>query len=138
MSDISLKSIIKETSIIEEEFPGYKGFIVTVAYPGRNALSDARKSATVEKINRRTQQVQQEFDEDKFLEKFVSLAIKGWKGLKVSYLQEIALVDAEGLDPEDEIPYSNDNAYVLVKNSPAFDNWITEMSTDLENFTKSS
>jgi len=138
MSDISLKSIIKETSIIEEEFPGYNGFIVTVAYPGRNALVEARKGATIEKMNRRTQQVQQEFDEDKFLEKYVDLVIKGWKGLKVSYLQEIALVDAEGLDPEDEIPFNHDNALVLIRNSPVFDNWITEVANDMENFTKSS
>jgi len=49
MSDISLKSIIKESASVEEEFPGFPGFVVTLAYPGRQQLNKIRKSASHQK-----------------------------------------------------------------------------------------
>jgi len=51
-------------------------------------------------------------------------------------LRELAFVDAEGLDPEDEISFSVENALVLMENSPTFDTWVTDMVTEFENFTK--
>ena len=135
MSDVSLKSIIKSTATLEEEFPGYPGFIVSIAYPGRQQLTKIRKSASTQKFNRKTGQVEDLLDDEKFLHKFVESVIKGWKGLKISYLQELALIDAEGLDPNTEIDFSVENAITLMENSPAFDTWITEVSTEMENFT---
>jgi len=137
MSDISLKSIIKESATIEEQFPGYPDFVVTLSYPGRQQLNKIRKAASHQKMNRKTHQVEDVLDDEKFLHKYVEAVIKGWKGFKVSYLQELALVDAEGLDSEDEIPFSVDNALVLMQNSPDFDSWITELTTEIENFTQS-
>jgi len=131
-----LKSIIRDTAIIEEEVPGYPGFVVKVSYPGRQALLKIRKAATTQKLNRKTGQVEDELDDEKFLKKFVEAVIKGWSGLKLSYMQELALVDIEGLDPDSEIKFSVDNAIVLMESSPVFDTWITELSTDFENFTK--
>ena len=136
MSDISLKSIIKESATIEEDFPGYPGFVITLAYPGRQQLNKIRKAASHQKMNRKTHQVEDVLDDEKFLHKFVEAVIKGWKGFKVSYLQELALVDAEGLNSEDEVPFSVENALVLMENSPDFDSFITDMTTDMENFTK--
>ena len=131
-----LKSIIKESATIEEQVPGYDGFIVTVCFPGRQALQKIRKAATTQKLDRKTGQVKDEIDDEKFLHSFIQAVIKNWKGLKVSYMQELALVDAEGLDPDAEIAFSVDNAVVLMENSPTFDTWITELSTDFENFTQ--
>lgn len=136
MSEIDLKSIIKETAEVEEEFPGYDGFVITLRYPGRKELTAIRKESSVQRMNRRTGRVEEELDEDKFLKSYVKSVISGWKGFKVSYLQELALVDTEGLDPDDEIPFSIDNAVILMQNSPMFDTWISELSTDFENFTK--
>ncbi len=63
--------------------------------------------------------------------------IKGWKGLKISYLEELLLVDTEGLDSNQELPYSAEEAEILMKNSNTFDTWVTEAVGDLENFTRS-
>lgn len=135
MSNVNLKTIIKSSATVDEEFPGYPGFVVSVAYPGRQQLTRIRKSASSQKFNRKTGQVDDLLDDEKFLHKFVEAVIKGWTGLKVSYLQELALIDAEGLDPDTEVDFSVDNAIVLMENSPAFDTWITEVSTEMENFT---
>ena len=74
-------------------------------------------------------------DEDKFLTEYCKAVIKGWEGLKYRYLEELLLVDIGDLDPEDNLPFTQDNAELLMKNSTTFDTWVTETVGDLENFT---
>ena len=74
-------------------------------------------------------------DEDKFVVEYCKGVIKGWKGLKYQYLEELLLVDVSALDPEDQLPYTQENAELLMKNSTDFDTWVTETVSDLENFT---
>ena len=44
-------------------------------------------------------------------------------------------MDVSSFDPEDELPYTKDNAELLMKNAADFDTWVTETVGDLENFT---
>ena len=47
---------------------------------------------------------------------------------------------SEELTPEQEeseLEFTQENIEVLMKNSPDFDTWVTEMVGDLENFTNS-
>ena len=69
-------------------------------------------------------------------DRYVKAVIKGWKGLKYSYLEELLLVDISSLDPEDELLFSQENAETLMKNAADFDTWVTEVTGDLENFTR--
>ena len=61
--------------------------------------------------------------------------LKGWTGLKYRYLEELLLVDIGELDPDDELPYTQENAELLMKNANSFDTWVTETAGELENFT---
>ena len=79
----------------------------------------------------------EEFDDEKFIVEYCKAVIKGWKGLKYSYLEALLLVDISGLNPEDCLPFTQDNAELLMKNANDFDTWVTETVGDLENFTKS-
>jgi hypothetical protein len=45
-------------------------------------------------------------------------------------------VDISALDPNDELEYNQENAETLMKNAADFDTWVTEVTGDLENFTK--
>ena len=76
----------------------------------------------------------EELDETKFVTEFSGATVKGWKGLKLKYLEDLILVDLKGQDKESEMPYSKENAEVLVENSSEFDNWLNEVVFDLENF----
>jgi len=80
--------------------------------------------------------LEEQLDEDKFLVEYVKAVIKGWSGLKYSYLEELLLVDISSLNPEDELPFNQENAEILMKNAADFDTWVTEVTGDLENFTK--
>ena len=118
------------------EFPGMDGFEIDICYLARDELLKLRKKCVTTKFNRRTHQPEETLDEDKFLTEYTAAVIKGWKGLKVSYLEELLLVDISKLNPEDELPWTQENAETLMKNAADFDTWLTETVGALENFTK--
>lgn len=122
---------------VSVEFPGMEGFEVDLCYLAREELIKLRKRTITTKFNRRTHQPEEVLDEDKFLTEYTLAVIKGWKGLKISYLEELLLVDTEGLDSDQELPFSAEEAEILMKNSNTFDTWVTEAVGDLENFTRS-
>ena len=137
MSEISLKSLMKPSMTVSIDFPGMVGFSVDLCYLAREELLALRKKCLNKKFNRSTHQAEEVLDEDKFLTEYCKAVIKGWSGLKLSYLEELLLVDTDGMDPDAELPYSQEEAEILMKNSNAFDTWVTETLGDLENFTKS-
>ena len=64
--------------------------------------------------------------------------VKGWKGLKLEYLEDLLLVDLSKQDPQKELDFSEENALQLVENSTEFDNWLNEVVFDLDNFRTKS
>ncbi len=138
MSDdtpISLSSLMTPSKTVTLDFPGYSGFNVDVTYLAREELLKLRKKCLTTKFNRKTRQPEEELNEDMFLVEYVKGVIKGWSGLKYRYLEELLLVDVSELSPDDELPFTQDNAELLMKNSGDFDTWVTEVVGDLENFT---
>ena len=134
---VSLSSLMTPSKTVQIDFPGYKGFRVLVCYLAREELVKLRKKCMTTKFNKRTHQPEEELNEDKFLTEYCKAVIRGWSGFKYSYLEELLLVDISGLDADDELPYTQDNAQLLMKNSNDFDTWVTETVGDLENFTSS-
>ena len=119
------------------EFPGMEGFEVKLTYLAREELLKLRNRSVKQVLNKRTRAYEEQLDNDKFLVEYSKAVVKGWKGLKYSYLEELLLVDTSEVDPNDELDYSEENAEILLKNSGDFDNWVSDMLGDLENFTKS-
>ena len=116
------------------EFPGLDGFEVELANLSRKELIALRKRCTQNKFNRKTRAFEEVLDDDKFLEFFTKATVKGWKGLKLKYLEDLVLVEIGSNDPDKEMEYTIENAIVLVENSNEFDNWLNEVVFDLENF----
>ena len=133
---VSLASLLTPSKTVTVDYPGTEGFTVDLCYLAREELLKLRNRCLSQKFNRKTRAFDETLDEDKFLVEYVKAVIKGWKGLKYSYLEELLLVDISNLDPNDELVYSQDNAETLMKNASDFDTWITEVTGDLENFTK--
>lgn len=136
MSNISLKSLLVPSKTVEVEFPGFAGFKVQLSFLSRETLLNIRKKST--KTTFKNRQASEDFDEDTFLQLYTQNAIKGWTGLKLKYVDQLAPVDLSGLDLEDELAYTEENALYLMKNSANFDAFITEQVSDLTNFSKSS
>ena len=133
---VSLSSLLTPSKTVTVDYPGMNGFTVDLCYLAREELIKLRNRCLSQKFNRKTRAFDEQLDEDKFLIEYVKAVIKGWKGLKYSYLEELLLVDISSLDPEDYLEFSQENAETLMKNAADFDTWVTEVTGELENFTK--
>ena len=133
---VSLASLLTPSKTVSIDFPGMEGFTVDLCYLAREELIKLRNKSITQKFNKKTRAFEDSLDENKFLVEYVKAIIKGWKGLKYSYLEELLLVDISSLDPNDELEYTQANAETLMKNASDFDSWVTEVTGDLENFTK--
>jgi len=132
----SLESLMTPSKTVEIDYPGYKDFVLKLTFLGRDELMKLRKKSTSTKFDRKTRQPIEEVDDDLFLQLYVQAVVKGWKGFKYEYLADFMLVELEGVSLEEELEYSEDNAYLLMKNSPDFDSFVAETVGDLQNFTK--
>jgi len=133
---LSLKSLLVPSKSVEVEYPGMPGFTVSLAFLSRETLINIRKKST--KTTFKNRQAAEEFNEDLFLQLYVDSAVKGWSGLKLSYLEQLAPVDLAGQDMEAELEFTPENALYLMKNSSNFDAFVSEQVSDLGNFSKTS
>jgi hypothetical protein len=132
---LSLKTLLVPSKALEVEYPGMPDFKIDLAFLSRETLQTIRKKAT--KTTFKNRQPVEELNYDLFLELYVKSSIKGWSGLKLKYLEQLAPVDLTGQDPDAELEYNEENALYLMKNSTNFDSFISEQVTDLGNFSTS-
>lgn len=136
LAPVSLKSLLVPSKTTEVEYPGLPGFKISLSFLSRETLIALRKKATTHSYKNRVQL--EDFDQDLFLQLYVQEAIKGWTGLKLSYLSTLAPMELGNHDPESELAFDTDNALLLMKASTNFDGFVTEMVTDLSNFQNSN
>jgi hypothetical protein len=132
---ISLKNLLVPSKALEVEYPGMPEFKIQVAFLSRETLQTIRKKST--KTSFKNRQPVEELNDELFLELYVKSAVKGWTGLKLKYLEQLAPVDLTGQDLDAELEYSEENALYLMKNSSNFDSFVSEQVTDLGNFSVS-
>ena len=131
-----IKNLIADQSSVWVEYPDIEGFEVNLQYLTREDLMKIRNASLTYKFNKRTRQREEEIDNDRFLENYAERAIISWKGLKVKHMPALMPVDISGIDGEDVIEYSNDDAIELLKNSTVFDQFITDTMNDFVQFSK--
>ena len=135
---MELKNLLVNSKTTWVEFPGLDGFEVELANLSRKELLALRKRCTENKFNRKTRGFEESLNDEKFVKEFTESTVKNWKGLQLTYLEDLLLVDLKNQDPKAELPYSDDNAQQLVENSSEFDNWLNEVVFDLDNFRTKS
>jgi len=131
---MELKSLLVDSKTTWVEFPGSPDFEVELANLSRKELQNLRKNCIQNKFNRKTRMYEESLDDEKFVKEFTLKTVKGWKGLKLKYLEDLLLVDYPKKDADVELEYTEDNALTLVENSTEFDNWLNEVVFDLDNF----
>ena len=120
---ISLKNLLVPSKSLEVEYPGMPEFKIQVAFLSRETLQSIRKKST--KTSFKNRQPVEELNDELFLELYVKSAVKGWTGLKLKYLEQLAPVDLTGQDLDAELEFSEENALYLMKNSSNFDSFIS-------------
>jgi hypothetical protein len=133
---LSLKTLLVPSKSLEVEYPGMPDFKIQIAFLSRETLQQIRKKST--KTTFKNRQPVEELNDELFLELYVKASVKGWSGLKLQYLEQLAPVDLTGQDKDSELEFSEENALYLMKNSSNFDSFISEKVTDLGNFSQSN
>jgi hypothetical protein len=131
---MELKKLMVDTKSIWIDFPGLENFQIEVSNLSRKELTGLRKRCTSNKFDRKSRQIVENLDEDKFVKEFAKATIQNWKGLTIAHLETLILIDTDNQDPAAEVDYSEENAEILVTNSTEFDTWLNEVVFDLENF----
>jgi hypothetical protein len=132
-TQLSLKNLLVPSKTVEVEYPGMPGFKINISFLTREILSTIRKKST--KTTFKNRQPTEELNDDIFLELYVREAVKGWSGLKLSYLEQLAPIDLSSQDMNSTLDFSEENALYLMKSSSNFDAFISEQVTDLGNFS---
>lgn len=133
MSALNLSTLLVSSKEATVEYPGYEGFKVNLCFLSREELVKIRKKAT--KVVWKNRQQSEELNEELFLSLYVQATVKGWEGLKLSYLQKLAPVDLSGQkDLDVTLDYTSENALFLMKSSTEFDSFVSETVSDLANF----
>jgi len=135
---MDLKKLMVDVKEVWVDFPGLTDFKVKVANLSRKELTNLRKRCMVQKFDRKTRQVVETLDEEKFVTEFSNSVIKGWEGLTLANLETLLLIDTDNKDMSEELPYTAENAEVLVSSSTEFDTWLNEVVFDLDNFRTDS
>lgn len=138
MSTPSLSALLIPSKAVDVDLPGHNGVTVNLAFISREELTKIRKKATKTKFNNRTRTLEENLDEDMFLRLYTDATIKGWKGMTLAVVEKLTLVDISGHDLSTELPYSPDEAFLLMKNSAEFDSFVSETINDLSVFQKTS
>ena len=131
---MQLKNLIIDSKSAWINFAGLPGFSVEVVNLSRKELQGLRKRCTTQKLDRKTRMMEEVLDEEKFVSEFTKATIKDWSGLTLEHLESLILIDTEGKDMSQEVPYSMENAEILVGQSGEFDTWLNEVVFDLDNF----
>ena len=84
---MELKKLVVNVKEVWVDFPGLSGFKVKVANLSRKELLGLRKRCTVQKFDRKTRQLTEELDEEKFVVEFTGAVVKGWEGLTLAHLK---------------------------------------------------
>jgi hypothetical protein len=125
----------KVTSV---EFPDIDGFVVDLCYIGRERMVKIRNQSLEYRFNKRTRQREEEVNNEKFLEAYAEAVIKGWSGLTIRGLSNLIPVDTSSVDPSEAVPYTAEDALLLLKNSTIFDQFITDSINNFEVFERDS
>jgi hypothetical protein len=130
-----LKSMMVKDTSIWVDFPDIEGFKVNLRFVSREDLLKIRSASLTYKFNKRTRQREEEVDSAKFLENYAERAVANWTGLKIKHLPSLLPVDISGMNGEEAVDFSEEEAVDLLKNSPVFDQFVTDTLNDFEQFS---
>ncbi len=132
---MDLKSMLLPEKVVTFDFPGCDELTFDLAFLSKESNQTLFKKCQKTRFDTKTRQPIEEFDDELFLELYVASIVKGWKGFKMKYLKELVLVEIDPTRDETLLPFSPEDALDLMKNSTIFDSWVSEVISDLGNFT---
>jgi hypothetical protein len=131
-----IKNLMINEKVVEVEFPDSDNFYVSLTYLNREKLTKIRNRSLTIKFNKRSRQREEEVDNEKFLEEYAREVVRGWRGLTIRELARLMPIETAGANLDQEVPYSEEDALELLRNSTIFDQFVTDCQNDFEVFEK--
>lgn len=132
---INLEKLALPSKTAEFAFPGIKGFKVKLNVLSRTTIRKLQEKCMFEKEDEASGLTYKDIDMEKYQEEYAKATIVGWSGLTLKKVASLILIDESQVDnPDAEIDYDLETAIFLVKNSQAFDSWVTERLNKIDNF----
>ena len=107
-------------------------FEVELKYLPRSELQKIAKRSTVSGWERH--QKVDKLDDDNYLRNFVEKTMVSWRGLTQKTLAKI--IPVKVTNPDEELIFSVENAFQLLKNAYDLDTFVTNAVMDLSRFTE--
>lgn len=136
--DLKLKSMLIPEKVVTFDFPGCEDLTFNLTFLSKESNQAIYNKCKTTKFDRKSRQPIESFDDELFLQLYVKAILKGWDGFKLKYLKELVLIEVEEGQEEELLPYSEENALDLMKASTTVDNWISEVISDIGNFTSNN
>ncbi len=135
MAKLNFASLVLDAKTVEFDFPSMEGFKVKITYTTAEKYASLRKECVTTKLDPNTGYPMESVDQEKWNSAFCKQTISGWTGLTYEFLATMILLDESAIeDMSEEVEYSEEGAETLLKHSKAFDAWVKERMSDLNNF----
>lgn len=122
--------------VVEFQYPWSTEVYFKVAFASKHLLRQIAEEARESFFNTRTRQQEERTNEEKFNKASTRELLKGWRGLTVGRLKKIVVgMEIEGADDQ-EVPFDEELAFVLMDNSLDLQVWVVNTATDVSNFSK--
>ena len=133
---MDISSLIVNEKLVTADYPdpAMEGLTVDLCFLAKSEIQKIRKRCVNMVYSKKTHQPEEKLDDELFLKLYVAKVLRGWKGMKASYLADLMPVDISAMPPDSEIDYSEANALSLMQNSTEFDTWVSGVVSDLALF----
>ena len=134
---LKISDIAVSKAEVTVPFMGIKGVTITLSKISSEELMDIREQCIIgQKINPKTKMLEDQLDNEQFLQLYSDLVICDWKGLKGKHLNKLLLVNLPEDMLEEDVPATSENKYELMSRSTEVDSFITQVLEDVSLFNK--
>lgn len=119
----------KLTAVVEFK----DGMYFTVHYTTANALQTALSGAKYLQWNNAKKSREEIVDVDRFAANLVKHCLTGWKGVTIRKIAKYTMMNLKAVSEEEldtEIPFTREDAAMLLKRLEGFDSWLMEVARD--------
>lgn len=137
-----IKKAGRAQRVIEFQCPYIPECFVSLVFANRFVLNQIREEAREVFTNPRTRLQEERFNDVKLREAYARQIVQDWKGLTYGKLQklipglEIKDENGKAVDMNTEVPFSTEIAVALLSESIEFENWVVEIASNVDNYSR--
>lgn len=137
-----IKKAGRAQRVIEFQCPYIPECFVSLVFANRFVLNQIREAAREVFTNPRTRLQEERFNDVKLREAYAQQIIQDWKGLTYEKLQklipglEVKDENEKAVDLKAEVPFSAEVAVALLSESIEFENWVIEIASNVDNYSR--